>query len=142
MILALALSSLLSSVPHSWILEAPRAARLAVPEQDVADAPVELLTLSQLYGEKHRLVEDFPGLAGPITLLSVGAVGICAFGGLTYFLAVAFSRTRSFDQFLLGLLSVLTGAITIVRSWERSSAPSCSSAPTIAATITPGAVTR
>ena len=115
MLFALALSSFLSAVPHSWILDAPRSARLAIPDDEVAEAPVDRLTLPQLFGEQHRLINDAPGLGGPIALLSVGGAGIFVFGGLTWFLVDATVRSRgSLIVLFTALGAIITGVVTIV----------------------------
>jgi hypothetical protein len=110
MILMLVVASTLAALPHSFILEAPRAATLTMPREGVRDLAVDDLTLRELYSEQLR-ADQVPGLGLPGVLIGAGGGGALVGGALVLAMMLALSSSSGIGAGLLIGLGLVVGGI-------------------------------
>ncbi|MFT3836939.1 MAG: hypothetical protein QM723_08075 [Myxococcaceae bacterium] len=117
MVAAMCLAMALSAEPqfiHAF--SSPHQARIlqveALTPEQIGDAPVGLLNLSQLRLEDRRLA-DPPSMVTPIVLASVGGVALVGGSLATYFLINSISGA-GLGGIILAIFAIYTGAIAVV----------------------------
>lgn len=107
----------LHATPAFWVTNAPRHAHLLQPvalltEEQVQSAPVEALTLKQLYAESARL-DSPPSIVPPVVMLGVGG-GISLVGGvLSYLCILATQRSSGWATLGWVFLDIIVVAVTV-----------------------------
>ena len=117
MLAALTLAFALSAEPGGIHLEpTPRRARIVfaalMTSEQIADSPVERLSLSQLRIEEHRLV-DPPTIVLPVVLMCVGGTGLVG-GGLSAYYLFSQIPNSGIGGIFLAIFGIFAAAIAIV----------------------------